>query len=441
MIKKLVLVYLLLNSIYLCEARAQVSLSLVSKDSLTPNSNDTIGAFSRIFYHPERDLFYLVYAARLYGQPSPAGVLNQFSWLELDASMSPTGNEGFLPGLTGAGDFAMVMVDTNYYHLTVETSGDYLLTKYNDDFALIDQVVIPLDPCESNIDQLLNYTNNRLVIGAMYDGVICPPINPPNPALEPYSDIYQYDLDLNEITPPILLTPSKVTWGASMIYNGGYYYEITMDHFDTRDLYAYKYDAGFNYISSTLLDTDGQWSQGVLYSDGYYFVAFHTGDHNHGNIKIEIYDVNWNQIYSTSATSYLVPITDGIDSYNANRPYLLKLGNKLYLSYDVESYTMPVNNKDWQAHVDIYQINGLSSIDENKEPHQELVCYPNPADNEIRIETNETNFIVNIRSSDGKLVKTESSQKIIYTNDLQAGAYIIELITDTNKQTAVITIK
>lgn len=431
--KNFLLVCICLFSLMRNDAYSQMSLSLISKDSLTPNLNDTIGAFSRVFYHQERDRFYLVYAARLYGQASPAGVLNHFSWIELDNTLSETGTTGILPGQTGAGDFAMVMVDTNYFHLTVHSSGDYLLSKYDDDFSLIDQVVIPLDPCESNIDQLMNYTNGKLIIGAMYDSGVCPPINPPSLSLMPYSDIYQYDLDLNEIAAPVLLSvPSKVTWGASMIYQDGFYYEVTMNNFNDRDLHAFKYDNSFNYVSSVLLDNDGQWSQGVISDGTNYYIAYHTGDHNHGNIRIKIFDNGWNLLYMQEVTDYLVPVIDGTHSYNANRPFLLKKDNLLYISYDVESYDMPVNNKDWQAHLDVYQINGIAGVT-SFSTETDFEFFPNPTEDYLMISTSESNFRIEIRALNGELVKVINNQKNIYVDDLDAGTYLIEHITELGK--------
>jgi len=338
---------------------ASISLTLVSSHAYTPNEHDVIGAFARIYYHPLKNKFYMVYAARKQNQTTPPGMLDYFRWIELDESMKTTGAQGTLSGQTGAGDFAMVMAGDAYYHLTTNGStGDYLLTKYDENFSIVDSTVIDLDPCESNIDQLMNYTNGRLIIGAMQDKGVCPPVNPPSLSLMPYTDIYQYDLDLKELAPPHLLeTPSKITWGASIIYHGGYYYEITMNNFNDRNLYAYAYDQNFNYVSSTLLDDDGQWSQGVLFDGKYFYVAFHTGDHNHGNIILKIFDEQWNAVYQTQVTSYDIPTQNGVRSYNANRPFLLKLGDALFVSYDVESYDYPVNNKDWQANLKVYRIN------------------------------------------------------------------------------------
>lgn len=358
--KKIALAGLLLL-LFLGKGEAQVSLTKISANSFTPNATDTIGAFARIYYHSTRKKFFLVYAARYFGQTNPSGVLNSYRWMELDTNLVATGNKGTLSGLTGAGDFAMVLVDSSFYHLSVGGSGavDYKLNKYNSDFVLKGTKIIDINTCESNIDQEMNYTNGRLIIGAMYDANFCPPTNPPDTAFHSYTRVYQYDTNLNEIKSPILLdTPSKVTWGASMIYRNNYYYEITMEHFNNRDLYAYKYDTNFVYQSRKLLHSDGQWSQGVLWDGSYYYVAHHTLNPNHGNVLLSVYDSSWNIITTANVTTYVTPSESGppISSFNANRPYIIKVGSKIYISYDVESYILNANQKDWQAHVDVYQI-------------------------------------------------------------------------------------
>ncbi len=363
------------------------NLTLLNSYSLTPNTTDTIGAFARIYYHQPRNKFYTIYAARQAGSPAPSGVLSNFAWREYDANMNYTGNHGSLPGLTGAGDFAMVMVDSTYYHLTLASpTANYKITKYDDDFNILSSKTITLNSCSSNIDQLLNYTNGRLIIGAMNDAGVCPPVNPPSLSLAPLSEIHQYDLNLNSIATPTIISQTKITWGSSMIFNAGNYYEVTMENFNTRDLYAYKYDANFTYINKTLLHSDGQWSQGVIWNAGYYYVAHHTGEHNEGNVLIGIYDNNWNIVNTTTVTNFAVPTTTGSTSYNCNRPFLTLVGNKLYVSYDIEKYTVPVNKKDWQAAVKVYQVGGITSVNETATEYQ-LLIYPNPAKENITIKT------------------------------------------------------
>lgn len=400
------------------------TLSLINSYSLTPNSVDTIGAFSRIYYHTPRNKFYVIYAARPANSGLPSGQLTNFAWREYDANMNFTGNKGTLPSQTGAGDFAMVMVDSTYYHITLASpTANYKITKYDDNFTVLSSKTITLNACSSNIDQELNYTNNKLIIGAMYESNICPPVNPPSPTMTPQSEILQYDLNLNALSSTTILSQNKVTWGASMIFNAGNYYEITMDNFNNRDLYAYKYDANFNYVNKTLLHSDGQWSQGVLWNNGYYYVAHHTGEHNRGNVLIGIYDNNWTLQNTTTVTAFAVQCNTCGTSYNANRPFLMLKGNYLYVSYDIEKYTNWVNAKDWQAGVKIYQINTPPNHVSELNQDTEVNIFPNPSNGIFYISTSDkikTSY--KIENIYGQLI-LEGDEKVIDISSQANGVY------------------
>lgn len=408
------IIFVLLASILFIKMQAQPSLSYKDHIILTPNTNDTIGAFCRLFYNSMQSKFYAVYAARYYNTGLPKGMLQDFRWMELDSLLNPTGTIGVLSGFTSAGDYAMVMVDSIYYHLTNEgstTSGNlkYRLSKYDDDFNFLNSIIITLNEHDSNIDQLMNYTNERLIIGAMHDSCCTPPTTPPQPFYNPNIHLFQYDLNLSPISSNQLLEPKSYSWGASCIFNNNSYYIVTMDNFNDHILSAYQYDTNFNFMASIPLDADGQWSQGILWEDGYYYVAYHTGEHNHGNVRLGIYDSNWAQVSLTKVTDNL--FTDGI---NSNRPFLLKVGNLLYVSYDVETYNpnSGENHKNWQAHVKVYEIDNTSSIFIQKNLSNELKVYPNPFSSELLVSYSKKIYPVTIRIYD-------SSQRLMYSQLLR----------------------
>lgn len=409
------------------------TLTLLNSYSLTPNTTDTIGAFARIYYHQPRNKFYVTYAARQAGSAQPAGMLSNFAWREYDANMNFTGNKGSLPGFTGAGDYAMVQVDSTYYHLTNYGSTStgtlqYKLTKMDDDFNSIATKTFVLSSHDSNIDQLMNYTNGKLIIGAMYESSASPPVTPPAPTYSPNIHLYQYDLNLNSLASPILFTQQAYSWGASCIFNAGNYYFISTDNIATHKLYCWKYDANFNYISRTQINNDGQWSQGVLFIGGYYFVSHHVGDHNHGNVTIDILDANWNAISTTTVTNFTIPTVTGQVSYNCNRPFMTLVGNKLYISYDIEKYTFPVNEKTWQAGVKVYQINGITGIAES-ENHSNVILYPNPAANELTFRS-DADTELNIYDVFGNIaLKKQCEENTVSTLDisfLSPGMYVCQ---------------
>ncbi len=385
--------------VFVFQTKAQTpTVTLVNSYSLTPNTTDTIGAFARIYYHSPRNKFYSIYAARPAGSTAPSGQLSNYAWREYDINMNFTGNKGTLSGQTSSGDFACVMVDSTYYHLTAlgsTTSGilKYKLTKYDDDFTSLASKTITLLSHDNNIDQLMNYANGRLIIGAMHDSSASPPVTPPAINYDPYINIYQYDLNLNSLAPSKLLSQKAYSWGGSCIFDNGSssYYVIadkTTSQFNIASLYAYKYDINFNYISTTTLSSNGQWPQGVVWDGQYYYLAYHTGAHNHGNLLLGIFNASWVNVSTSTITSYPVLTTTSSVSYNANRPFITKVGNTLYVSFDVEKYIFPVNQKDWQARVNVYQINGVSGLQENKK-NSSILIYPNPTKESFSIKTSQ----------------------------------------------------
>ncbi|MCX8068876.1 MAG: hypothetical protein N2738_00050, partial [Thermodesulfovibrionales bacterium] len=147
--------------------------------------------------------------------------------------------------------------------------------------------------------------------------------------------------------------PSNYSWGGSVIWDGTYYNIVTFDSFNSNKLYVYKYNSNWDFISQKLLIENNQWSQGLLWDGKYYYVSYHKGDHNHGNVSIGIFDAEWNILTEVQVTNY--SYSNGI---NAQRPFLIKVGKLIFISYDLETYntTTGENNKDWQSQVDVYQI-------------------------------------------------------------------------------------
>ncbi len=186
--------------------QAQPSLTFLSHHPLTPNNEDTIGVFCRVFYHPIREKFYTVYAGRDTTSNDPQGQMGYFAWREYDTNFVFTGVHDSLSNHVSAGDFAMVQVGTDYYHLTSGPPGKYKLSKYNEDFVLDHDTLITLDSHDSNTDQLMNYTNGRLVIGAFHEQSQTYPSFPMQNSWTPVMHKLEFDLNLNMVTVDTHLT-------------------------------------------------------------------------------------------------------------------------------------------------------------------------------------------------------------------------------------------
>jgi Secretion system C-terminal sorting domain len=429
---------------------SQVSLTFINHDTLTPNLQDTSGVFCRTFYHSGRNKFYTVYAGR---QANVLGPQQYFAWREYDALFNFTGLNGILSGFApgvGVGDFAMTMVGTDYYHLADTANYSMKLSKYDENFNYIKSVIIPLDPSDGKADMLLNYANGKLIVGELHEATEFHPTFPmQNPTWTPSMHKWEYDLNLNPIAAPGYLSPTFSTWGGSCVFNNNKYYIVTQDSFPKTDLNAYEYDTNWNYIATYNLTTDGQWSQGVLWDGTYYYIAYHSGNkHNSGNITVGIYDVGWSLVYDTVITNYANYILNvspptGTLQENANRPYLTKVNNMLYVSYDVDRYVLDSFpslyqfDENWQSHVMQFQINGVAGIDEQI-TQPKLHIYPNPTQGTLTFQTEESGRI-EIYNSVGCLVLVESLMKtknIVNIDYLSNGLYYLKFVTKTGHITS-----
>jgi hypothetical protein len=418
-------------------AEAQPSLSFINHWQLTPNNEDTSGVFCRTYYNANRNKYYTVYAGRPANQIGP---MQYYAWREYDPNMNFTGSEGTLSGHTNAGDFAMEMVGSYYYHVAPTFPWSFKLSKYDEDFNLVSSVTFPLDSADSQADMLLNYTNGRLIIGAMHvPGEYHPSMPVQQSSWQPVMHKWEYDLNLNSLTTDVYLNRVFTTWGASCIYNNNQYNIITMHKWPMYNFRVYHFDNNWNYIDSTQLNTDGQWGQGVLWDGTNYYVSYHSGhEHRSGNITVAIYDNAWNLEYDTTITNNSVFVfnsspTPNTTQYNANRPYMVRVGDTLVVSYDEDNYQLtsfiPLNfqhSKEWMAHVTKLRINAPLTVAEINHAASWAI-YPNPANESITIQTTETGN-VEIYNSVGMLVKSEqimNSNQIISTAELSSGIYIL----------------
>lgn len=330
-----------------------VTLTIKSASTLSPNEDYDSGVFCRIFYNPDREKFYLTFGAVV-----KDGDINTFSdqryaWREYDADLNYTGNTGVIDP-TYAGDYTIAFDGTYYYFLVVGGQQQYRLTKYDANFQSQGSTTVNWDiNYDAGNDQLFNYTNDKLYFATLYDTEGTGPNYYTGTHVgTTYPHMFIYNTDLTEAEGQQYLTAeSNIPSGGSIIYVDGIYYIVTSDRVDGSPLYAYSYDASWQYLEKKELAGEGSWSQGLVYDDSRYYVAYHTGHHANGNLSIGVYNGNWESIVSQVLTDYS-------SSYNAQRPWITKVGNLLYVSYDVASYDVAnhAEVKDWQCHVDVYEV-------------------------------------------------------------------------------------
>lgn len=433
------LALLLVVSLY-----GQAGFTMLSQHTETPNTDDSAGVFCRTFYDAARDKFYTVYC----GRQGTSGPMNIYRWREYNSAYTYTGVNGILPGVTSDGDFAMQQVGTEYYHISASGSWDFKLSRFDEDFNLINSVTFTLDSSDSRADMLLNYCNGHLVIGAMHVPGEYHPTMPMQTALwQPVMHKWEYDLNLNQVGTDVYLSHVFTTWGASCIYNNNTYNIVTMRKWPQYSFNVYRYDTNWNYVDSVHLNIDGQWSQSVIWDGTSYFVAYHSGnEHRAGNITVAAFDASWNLQYDTVITSnpnFVMNVSPPLNTteYNANRPYAIMKGDTLVISYDVDSYQLISyspklfqESQQWQAHVDFWRISSPNLIAEPQS--KSIALFPNPADDQLYVNGIVSSGIVSIYDVSGKCVMSAAlsdGENVIDISSLAAGCYTCIVETGCEK--------
>ena len=437
--KKFLLFFGILLSI---SSNAQPGFTMLSQHAETPNSVDSSGVFSRTFYHQGRDKYYTVYC----GRTNTTGPMNIYRWREYDSNYIYTGVSGILPGVTSGGDYAMQQVGTDYYHISASGAWDFTLSKFDEDFNLITSVTLTLDSSDSRADMLMNYCNGHLVIGAMHvPGEYHPSMPVQQATWQPVMHKWEYDLNLNQIGTDVYLNKVFTTWGASCIYVNNQYNIITMRKWPQYSFNVYRYDNNWNYVDSVHINNDGQWSQGVVWDGTNFYLTYHSGhEHRCGNITLASFDANWNLQYDTTITTNPVFILNVspdtfVTEYNANRPFLIKKGDTLVVSYDVDGYQLIsytpklfMEEQNWQAHVDFWKINSPSGIPEPL--IHSISLFPNPAVDFIAV-NGTSNGILTIYDLSGQIVSETVIDKMKQQIDisfLASGMYSCVLREEGN---------
>ncbi len=329
-----------------------VVLTKLQEIQITPTPTHFTGDFCRVYYDSISNSVIVTYGGTKIGGISGSPNDKEYVYRKYDTAFVYSNQTGVLPNFTGASDYAMVRLHSRYYHLTGAKDA-YQLTKFDNSFNFLNSVLISLLPNNSSNDQLFNAVNNKLYFASLYD------TSAAGDSPDVLARFFVYDTLLNRIQDTILTDTTFMPTGGSIIYNNNKLHIVASDQFGSpRDhlpshMYAYQYSIDWQYSGRKSLDTSGQWSQGLIYDSGFYYVAYHTpGYHGVGDIAVGIYDSSWNLVHKEMITNYHA----NFDTVVAQRPYIMKLNNKLYISYDIETFSMGTYNRDWQAVVAVYQL-------------------------------------------------------------------------------------
>ena len=244
------------------------------------------------------------------------------------------------------GDVAFDTDGEFYYTLNAHPQG-WTLGKYDLAFNRVQETVVPLPDGHAANDQMLRVWNGRLYLSDLYNPnyASMQPGQPASPDEAVYTHLWIYDTDLNPVTDYVLDGAPNINGGTLIPYGDGFAY-IAADNFMKNNLYANLYNADGTYIRSILLEENAQWSMGGTVADDKIYIAYHRDGHTHGDIMLDIFDMDWNRLEQIQVTAV------GAD-FNAQRPWVQVYGDMMFVSYDI--VRDPKGIIDLQPMVSVYR--------------------------------------------------------------------------------------
>jgi hypothetical protein len=352
-------------------------LKFIRTVQVTPDSHFLTGCFARINYVPATDRFVVSFGTKASTEYQNQGA--GFVYKEYTVDMQETGKTGileWLPNSTESGDMGSCMVNNTYYCAFMSQPDEpygWRLVKFDAvNWTRLNEISVSIQsPNEGNSDPMVAYVNGQLDVSDQYNPTGIQPLG--NSSLHRF-----YTADLQLIGMRELHDTANVV-GASMMFVDGVYYFVTANNF-TGDLVLMKYDVNWKYLGMKYLMPQAHWSTGMTYDGTYFYLAYlNTSQRTpvtffpvYPNVHLAVFDRDWNLQYDETITNFTLA-----SDHKAGRPWVMLHGNRLYVSYDVDSVNKTAEASDpsvdpeehkWQAYVSVYEIAPpLPSTDLNKD--------------------------------------------------------------------------
>jgi hypothetical protein len=344
-------------------------LKFIRTVQVAPDAQFLTGCFARINYVPATDHFVVTFGTKASTEPGES-LGAGYAYKEYTVEMQETGKTGLLiwyPNSSEAGDSGSVMVNNTYYCAFVPQDGGgpygWRVAKYDAiNWAMLTETSVAIEePNEGPTDPMVAYINGQLDISDQY-----------NP-----SGIWQlgsstrhrfFSADLQPIGMMTLADTPHIC-GSSIIFVDGVYYFVSADSY-TGDLVLMKYDSNWQYLGMKTLRQEAHWSQGMVFDGEYFYVAYLDTSQRtpqtffpvYPNVHLAVFDRNWDLVHDRIVTNFTPS-----DNKMGGRPWVILHGNRLYVSYDVDTVDPTTQQEElkWAAYVSIYEI--TPSTDLNKD--------------------------------------------------------------------------
>lgn len=335
-------------------------LKFIQTVQVTPDDQYLTGGFSRINYVPALDRFVITFGGQL-AQPAASCSDRGFSYKFYTTDMQYAGGSGTFS--CDPVDAGSVMVDNMYYFAAMSMIegqvGWHLLKIDATSWTKMVDMFFPLDyPQEGDADPMVASVNGQIDISSAYTIAGIPP-GPDTPAGEYGTHHHFFSTDLQLLGEKNLTKPPHIN-GSYMVYADGVYYLVTSNLYDG-DVFVAKYDADWNYLAGKILIRQAHFSTGLFFDGRLFYLAYtDTSQRTEPgffpvslNIKVALFDRDWNLLEDVAVTDFSPQ-----DNRQPGRPWLILHGNRLYVSYDIDT-TDPgtrVEHLKGQAYVTVYEL-------------------------------------------------------------------------------------
>ena len=329
---------------------------------VTPDDNYLGGGFVRINYIPATNRFVVTFAATI-AQPQPPNCLvDGYAYKLYTLDMQTTGETSVFS--CPSGDSGSLMVDNTFYFVipTMKPNGWHVVKFDATTWTMLAKTRYSFDPqvdtdTQPNNDPMVAFVNGQLDISSQYNAAGHPPDLTLGAAT--FHDFFSTDLAfLNQR----ILNDTPHILGSSMIFLDGLYYFVTANAYLGGDIVVITYDQNWKYVGVKSLVHNGLFSTGLAFDGQRFYIVYLDNSQTlkpnqlpvYLNVRLAAFDRNWNLLDDIAVTSYAIS-----DNMQTGRPWVLLHGNRLYVSYDLDTMD-PVTrseNKHGQAIISIFELN------------------------------------------------------------------------------------
>ena len=251
-----------------------------------------------------------------------------------------------------------VMIGNTYYDVSMHAEGGsvgWRIIQYDAaTWKILVDMFFPLQtPQEGDGDPMVAFVNGQLDISSGYTEAGGPPAVGEGSGT--HHQFFSPDLKFQEER---ILMDTPHIGGSSMIFVDGVYLFITSTSY-TGNVIVMKYDEDWNYLGKKDLIPQAHFSTGLAFDGRRFYLAYTDTSQRtepgffpvYLNIHLAVFDRDWNLVEDLAVTDF-----KPAENRSPGRPWVILHGNRLFVSYDLDSEVIIDEQVQSQAIVSVYEL-------------------------------------------------------------------------------------